>query len=146
MFNWINGEEKSFGFLVLLVFLEFSGLFDVELLNFVVWKVVPCNLESLLPFVRWYIHLKGIYRETSLKIVFLCQIMLSNMSIMLPNLLEKRPSNLGRLIPYQSNCSVSVSGRNGCLNRFLETCCISIVIDSILCLSLRNKSITPSFF
>jgi hypothetical protein len=58
--------------------LELLGLLDVEVGDLTFRKVLSGNSKSLLPFTRFCVHFKCINWKSSLQIVLLCEIILSD--------------------------------------------------------------------
>jgi len=77
---WLVGSEiHSLSIFVVALSFKFSCLLDVEEGVFRFWKISGNNLIGLIPFVGSNIHLEGLDKLTSIYVVFLGEIELSNL-------------------------------------------------------------------
>ena len=100
----------------------------------------------MVPLIGSYVHFEGLNRSSSIHEVLLCEIVLSNLGVVLSNLLIIRTSDLRRLVSNELDCTVPLSGGKCSFDGFVEDSSLDVVLNRKINLLLTCKPITPLFF
>jgi hypothetical protein len=143
--RFVGSKVHSLGVLIITLVFEFSCFLNVKHSVLRLWKVSRDYLVGLIPLVGSDIHLESFNKLSCVDIVLLSEIELSNLGIVLGDLLVVWSSNFRWLIGYKLNSSVPLSSVKSCLNGLVEDASLDIVLDGKIKLLLADKVVTPLF-
>jgi hypothetical protein len=126
----VRSQVHSLGVFQSSLCLKLASFVDVELCVLAFRQVSGDDLVGLVPFVGPHVHLEGEDVLSSQTEVLLCKIVLSDLSVVVGDLLVVRPGYLSWLILDELDGSVPVAGSNCCFYCFGENSSLNVVLNS----------------